>query len=174
MPQAILLVFNETQFLEKLKEKLRWFRSPLLTAANLKELEEVCSSRVIDVALLDVRHKNSDPLGMLAVLKQKQPGAQVILVSSQENIVMAMEGMQHGAADEILVPFDVGSLKQKVKAALATKKAMDRNKNKSSFRRAFENAMVAVTFAQAGEYETARESLRDERREDGGKQHGDA
>jgi DNA-binding NtrC family response regulator len=168
MARAVLLVFNETDFLEKLKEKLKWLRSPLLTAANIKELEDVCAKMVIDVVLLDVRQKGSDALGVLAILQQKQPEAQVILVSSQDNISMAMEGMRHGAADEITVPLDIGSLKQKVTAALARKKALTR-KTKSSFRKAFEDVMVAATFAQAGEFETARETLSDDQQRSGKK-----
>jgi DNA-binding NtrC family response regulator len=130
MTPEILLVFHENHLLEKLKERLKGRRSLLLTATNIEELEKVCTHRVIDVALLDMTQKESNALGLLAILQQKQPEAQVILVSSQDNIAMAIEGVRQGASDEITAPFDIGTLKQKIKTALAKKRAAAKSKKK--------------------------------------------
>jgi hypothetical protein len=70
--------------------------------------------------------------------------------------------MRAGASHELSAPFDTAALRSAVSAALRR-----RNKRlggaKLSLLERFERAMSAATFAQAGEFDTAREMLDEEK-----------
>jgi DNA-binding NtrC family response regulator len=130
-------------------------------AGSKHEALEVCSNQDVDLALLDIRKQGEDAMQILTSLKKNQPETEVILLSNQENIALAMEGMQQGATDDIIVPFDVESFLNKIKSALKRRKARIRTRCKSTLLNTFEDAMVAATFAQAGEFETAKKIYQD-------------
>jgi hypothetical protein len=68
--------------------------------------------------------------------------------------------MRAGASSELSAPFDLAALRSAVSAALRRRwTRLDRG---PSLLARFQRAMDAATFAQAGEFETAREMLEDE------------
>jgi len=66
-----------------------------------------------------------------------------------------MAGMQAGAADEITVPIDTDTLRATIASVCSTRKT----KRKRSIFKMFGDAMAAVAFAQAGEFDTAVDLL---------------
>jgi DNA-binding NtrC family response regulator len=65
--------------------------------------------------------------------------------------------MQQGASDDIIVHFDVDQLRKKINSALKRRRAQLKASRKGTLLNTFQDAMVAATFAQAGEFETAQE-----------------
>lgn len=157
MGATVLLVVEDDFFLRNLAENLKHLKASVLTAASQYEALEVCANYEVDLALLDIRRQGREAMQVLARLKKNQPETEVILLSDQENIGLAMEGMQQGASDDIIVPFDIDSLVKKIRSGLKRRKARARASRKGGLFNAFGEAMVAATFAQAGEFETARE-----------------
>ena len=157
MSSTVLLVVEDSSFLQNLSGSLKHLNTSVLTAGSKHEALEVCSNQDVDLALLDIRQKGSDAMQVLARLKKNQPETEVILLSDAKNIALAMEGMRQGAADDISVPFDIDSFIKKIKSALRRKKARAHASRKKTLLNVFSDTMMAATFAEAGEFETAQD-----------------
>jgi DNA-binding NtrC family response regulator len=161
MSSIVLLVVEDSFFLQNLSASLKRLKASVFTAESKHEALEVLSNQDVDLALLDIRKQGDAAMQILTSLKKNQPQTEVILLSDQENIALAMEGMQQGATDDIIVPFDIETFLRIIKAALKRKKARMRASRKSTLLNIFEDTMVAATYAQAGEFESAREIYTD-------------
>ena len=162
MNSTVLLVVDDSSFSQSLSESLKRLKASVLTAANKREALEVCSSRDVDLALLDIRQKGKDAMQVLARLKKNQPETEVILLSDPGNIALAMEGMRQGASEDITVPFDIDTFRKTVKNALRRRNAHIKAGRKRSLLDVFADTMMAATFAEAGEFDTAQNMCRDD------------
>ncbi|MDO9041165.1 MAG: response regulator [Desulfocapsaceae bacterium] len=147
-----LIVSDDTDFAHTMKSLLqRWGMVVELTA-------ETVSFPVagVDVVLVDIRKQEDDGLALLATIRTRMADAWIILVNRPDNIQLSMAGMQAGADDEIISPFDTAILKNKIFSAVQCRK---KRRGKRSLLKRFEDAMAAITFAQAGEFDTAVDLL---------------
>lgn len=157
MSSTVLLVMEDSSFLENLSESLKRLKASVVKAGSKQEALEACSNHEVDLALLDIRQQQGkDAMQILARLKKNQPETEVILLSDPKNIAFSMEGMLQGASDDISVPFDVDSFKKTIKSALRRRKAHLVASRKRTLLNVFEDTMMAATFAEAGEFETAQ------------------
>jgi len=157
MASTVLLVAEDSFFLQNLSETIKHLKASVVTAGSKHEALEVCTNHEVDLALLDIRQQGKDAMQVMARLKKNQPETEVILLIAPENIALAMEGMRQGASDDIIVPFDVDLLRKKISSALKRRRAQLKARQRGTLLHAFQDAMVAATFAQAGEFETAQE-----------------
>jgi DNA-binding NtrC family response regulator len=155
MNSTVLLVAEDSFFLQNLSGSLKCLNTFVMTAGNKHEALEVCANHPVDLALLDIRRLDKDAMQILARLKKAKPETEVILLSGPDNIAVAIEGMRQGASDDITIPCDIAVLHQKVKNALRRIRERAETRKKRSLLDIFEDTMVAATFAQAGEFETA-------------------
>lgn len=123
MSPTVLLVAEDSLFLESLSGSLKRFKASVLSAESKHEALETCSNHEVDLALLDIRQQGSDAMQVLARLKKNQPDTEIILLSDPKTVALAMEGMQQGASDDITAPFDIDLLKRKVTNALKRRNA---------------------------------------------------
>jgi len=156
MSSTVLILVEDSSFLENLSESLKRLKASVVKAGNKHEALEVCSNHEVDLALLDVRCQGKDAMQVLARLKKSQPETEVILLSDPKNIAFAIEGMRQGASDDITVPFDIDSFTKAIKSALRRRKARLEASRKRTLLNVFEDTMMAATFAEAGEFETAQ------------------
>ena len=132
MKPRILIIFQDSFFLETLAEKLRQRKMPVLTADIGHGVLEIPSGTHVDVVLLDARYRGKGTMQALSSVKREQPDAEIILISSPDNIALSMQGMREGASDDITVPFDIDDLVEKVREALTRKRTRSKTKNKHS------------------------------------------
>jgi len=132
MRPRILIVLQDSFFLETLADKLRQRKMSVLTADIGHGVLEIPSGTHADIVLLDARYKGKGTMRTLSSVKRKQPDAEIILISSPDNIALSMQGMREGASDDITVPFDVEDLIEKVREALARKKTRSKTRGKHS------------------------------------------
>jgi DNA-binding NtrC family response regulator len=156
MNSTVLLLVEDSFFLQNLSRSLKRLKASVVTAASKHEALEVCANHEIDLALLDIRQEGNGAMQVLARLKKNQPETEVILLSAPENIALTMEGLRQGASDEITFPFDIDSLKKTITSALRRRRAHQKVCRKRALLNVFENTMMAATFAEAGEFETAQ------------------
>jgi DNA-binding response OmpR family regulator len=114
-----------------------------------------------DVVLLDVRRHADALLAWLAALKRAQPRAEVVLLTVPGQVAISIAAMRAGASSELSAPFDLAALRAAVAAGLRRRGKRLAAPRPSLLER-FQRAMTAATFAQAGEFDTARELLADE------------
>jgi len=118
----------------------------------------VAAEERLDVVLLDVRRCEDSLLAWLAALKRALPAVEVILLGLPGQVAISIGAMRAGASTELSAPFDLATLRGAVSAALRRRrKRLD--VARPSLLERFQRAMSAATFAQAGEFETAREIL---------------
>lgn len=157
MQATALIVSNDAGFAETVKARLQgWNLAVALSGGSAGPLPLGAEAEIV---LLDIRQDNREWLTGLLAIREKMPGAEVILINRPDNVPLSIAGMQAGAADELIAPFDTGTLQNTIFAALRRRKK--RLGKKSLFRR-FGDAMAAATFAQAGEFDTAIAMLDDE------------
>lgn len=112
-----------------------------------------------DVVLVDIRDQTTEELRMLSAIQQEMPFAELLLINSNDNIKASMAGRRAGASDELVVPFDTGTIRQQIIAACGRSRNRQKMKKHRSMLTVFGDAMSAATFAQAGEFETALDIL---------------
>lgn len=147
-----LIVSDDTDFSQTMKGLLQRWGMVVELAAEAAFLPV----GGVDVVLLDIRQQESNGLALLETIRGRMVDVGIILVNRPDNIQLSMAGMQAGADDEILSPFDTAVLKNKISSALECRK---KRGGKWSLLKRFEDAMSAVTFAQAGEFDTAVDLL---------------
>lgn len=153
----VLAIINDTLFGRTLAEKLARLNMAVLAVDDEQQALEILSGQEMDVVLLDIRpSQRKNAMAILSSIKKIRPGAEIILIAGAEDIALSMAGMRNGAADDITVPFDIDRLADKIRSASQRSLAKTGKRQKRSFLKIFEDAMMAATFAQAGEFESAR------------------
>ena len=158
MQATALIVSSDAGFAETMQARLQeWDLTVALSGGPAHPLPLGA-----EIVLLDIRQDNNEMLNLLLSIRERMPAAEVILINRPDNIPQTIAGMQAGAADELIAPFDTSTLKNTISAALGRWKK--RQGKKSLFQR-FGDAMAAATFAQAGEFDTALSMLDSEEEE---------
>jgi DNA-binding NtrC family response regulator len=107
------------------------------------------------VVILDIRSGAAVSLRWLKEIRSRRPAPEVILVNNHDRLTTSLEGMRAGAAAELTVPIDLGEMRRVLMAALTETTSRLGRKPGRNFSRFFRQTMAAITYAQAGEFETA-------------------
>ncbi len=159
MPPCVRIVSPDPPFAESIGRRIEGFG---LSVAVEGDIERVTPSRVaeerVDVLLLDVRGQWDRMVRWLASMRRAAPSVEVILLNVERDVRVSMEAMRAGASSELPAPIDMAALRSALSAALARHDKRLEPRKPSLLER-FERAMTAATFAQAGEFETAKDIL---------------
>lgn len=148
MQATALIVSNDASFAETMMSRLQgWGLTVALSGGPMPPPPSGA-----EIVLLDIRQNSSDGLNLLLLIKEKMPATEIILINRQDNIPLSIAGMQAGAADELIAPFDTEALKNAISQAMRRRK---KRQGKKSLLRRFGDAMAAATFAEVGEFDTA-------------------
>ena len=148
---SVLIVDPDELFRMNLSDRLRGEQFLVDDTADAEQMRRSLRHRRIDVVLLALKGWGERGLALLKEAKAVRPSSQVILIGDGADVSLSMAGMKLGAFDEILTPFDFGHLVARIRAACA---ARQRRAARPLAR--LQDLMVAVTFAEAGEPDTAR------------------
>ena len=129
----------------------------LFNAMQPKDIKQMFKKHAIDVVLLSLNDLKKEGLALIKRIKKMRPPVQIITVNSPDQISLSIEGMKMGVFDDFLMPLDLDSLILRIKDACQAKK--DAESIKPSLLRSCQNLMVAASFAEAGDAETAKEML---------------
>ena len=143
----ILLVDDEEDFVKTLAERLslkqvgRQLPGVALSGeAALQSLE----NEVPDVMVLDLRMPGIDGLEVLKNVKQHYPEVEVVILTGHGSDKDREEAERLGAFDYLEKPINIETLVTTIRKALSQK---------------WDESMVASTFAEAGEFASAKEYL---------------
>ena len=142
----VLLVDDEEEFVKALAErlKIRDLRSD--TVLDGEEALSYVEEQEPDVMVLDLKMPGIDGMEVLRQVRKAYPKIQVIILTGHGTEKHEEEAKRLGAFDYLEKPVNLDVLVKKMKAA---------------YRRKMEDTMVAATFAEAGDFETA-EKIMDE------------
>ena len=142
----VLLVDDEEKFVEALSERLQMRDLANETVYDGEQALNFVDDKEPDVMVLDLKMPGIDGIEVLRRVKKKFPAIQVIILTGHGTDRDEEESRRIGIFDYLKKPVDIEVLVSRIKAA---------HKDK------IEGSMAAAAFAEAGEYETARNLLKD-------------
>jgi DNA-binding NtrC family response regulator len=147
------LVFRET--IAKILEQWGFACLPLGDDSELDHQEAEGG----EVVLVDIREVSHDAFGQVYAIRQQYPAGEVVLINRADNVAASIAGMKAGAVDEVIVPVDTGALRSVITEACARLQALTGRKVKKPLLARLSEAMMAATFAQAGDFAGALDML---------------
>lgn len=118
--RSLLLIDDETWFLESLKEILA-DEYDVITAAGGKEGVQKYLDNRVDLILLDLAMPEMDGIEVLQRVREVNPWIPVIIMTGHSTIERAETAASLGVQGYIKKPFDSEVLKEKIKEILALK-----------------------------------------------------
>jgi len=140
----VLLVDDEEEFVQSLAERLSMRELGSDTAHNGEQALSFVSRQEPDVMVLDLKMPGIDGMEVLRQVKKAYPAIQVIMLTGHGNKQHEDEARRLGAFDYMEKPVDIDMLVSSLKAA---------------YKQTIEKTMTATAFAEAGEFDTARDLI---------------
>ncbi|MFH2133108.1 MAG: response regulator [bacterium] len=145
----ILLVDDEEEFVKTLSERIRMRNISSEVALNGEAALQLVEDEVPDVMVLDLKMPGIDGMEVLKRIKKKYPDVQVIMLTGHGSEKDEETARSLGAFGYLNKPVNLDNLIQHIKNAYAEK--VERN-------------LMAATFAEAGEFDTARSILKQKKK----------
>ena len=146
----ILLVDDEKEFVETLSERIRMRDHDSEIALNGEQALKKIDDDLPDVVVLDLKMPGMDGMEVLRRIRKAYPKVQVIMLTGHGSEKDEEDARKLGVFEYLQKPIDIETLMKKVKKA---------------YKKKFESSMMAATFAEAGEFDIAKE-IRDSEEED--------
>jgi DNA-binding NtrC family response regulator len=143
----VLLVDDEEDFVKALAERIDMRDLNSEVALNGEQALQIVEDEVPDVMVLDLRMPGIDGIEVLRRVKKAYPKVQVVILTGHGSDKDEKEARKLGAFEYLQKPVDIDHLVKTLKKA---------------YRKRMEDAMVAATFAEAGDYKTAKEVMEEE------------
>ena len=135
MPERVLLVDDEQDFVESLAERMEMRDMTVSTATTAAKALELIDHQTFDVIVLDLLMPGTDGIETLKAIKKRRPDAQIILLTGHATVSKGVEAMKLGAMDFMEKPVDIAVLTERVheahaqRLATAEQQAQDKIKN---------------------------------------------
>lgn len=140
----LLLVDDEEEFVKALAERLKMRDLRSDTVLDGEEALSFVEDQEPDVMVLDLKMPGIDGMEVLRQVRKAYPNIQVIILTGHGTEKHEEEAKRLGAFDYLEKPVNLDVLVKKMKAA---------------YRRKLEDTMVAATFAEAGDFESAKKIM---------------
>ena len=140
----LLLVDDEEEFVKALAERLKMRDLRSDTVLDGEEALSFVEDQEPDVMILDLKMPGIDGMEVLRQVRKAYPNIQVIILTGHGTEKHEEEAKRLGAFDYLEKPVNLDVLVKKMKAA---------------YRRKMEDIMVAATFAEAGDFESAKKII---------------
>lgn len=140
----VLLVDDEEEFVKALAERLKMRDLRSDTVLDGEEALSFVEDQEPDVMVLDLKMPGIDGMEVLRQVRKAYPNIQVIILTGHGTEKHEEEAKRLGAFDYLEKPVNLDVLVKKMKAA---------------YKRKLEDTMVAATFAEAGDFESARKIM---------------
>lgn len=146
----ILLVDDEEEFVKSLSERIQMRDLGSDIALNGEQALQLVDNQVPDVMVLDLKMPGIDGMEVLRRVKKAYPQVQVIILTGHGSEKDEKDARRLGAFEYLQKPVGIDTLIQNIKRAY---------KNK------VESTLAAAAFAEAGEFDTAKDIM-DREKED--------
>ena len=140
----VLLVDDEEEFVKALAERLKMRDLRSDTVLDGEEALSYVEGQEPDVMVLDLKMPGINGMDVLRQVRKAYPNIQVIILTGHGTDKDEAEAKRLGAFDYLEKPVNLDVLVKKMKAA---------------YRRKMEDTMVAATFAEAGDFESAKKIM---------------
>ncbi|MCP4748981.1 MAG: response regulator [Desulfobacteraceae bacterium] len=121
MTIKVLLVDDEKDFINSLKQRLELRGFDVKTAYTGEEALDIVKNGNLDVIVLDVLMPGKSGIDTLREIKVETPLIEVIMLTGHATVETAIKGMKLGAYDFLMKPIEADELIGKIKKAHALK-----------------------------------------------------
>ena len=140
----VLLVDDEEEFVKSISERMKMREVDSDVALSGEQALETMDEDLPDVMVLDLKMPGMDGMEVLRRAKKAYPGVQIIMLTGHGSEKDEKEARRLGVFEYLQKPVSIEKLMKTVTEA---------------YKRKFEDTMSAATFAESGEFDTAREFL---------------
>ena len=117
----LLIVDDETQFLEAIAQRLRMRGFDVRTASNGPDAIQIARVESFDLALLDLKIPGMDGGQVMQVLKEEHHFLEAIILTGHGSLESAVELTKLGAFDYLPKPYELERLMETLKNAYETR-----------------------------------------------------
>ena len=114
----ILLVEDDRMIAQAVSDGLKSARYAVDWVNNGNMAEQTLSGQQYDLILLDLGLPGQDGLQLLNRLRQKKNNTPVLIVTARDDLDSRLAGLDGGADDYIIKPFDLSELLARIRAVL--------------------------------------------------------
>jgi two-component system NtrC family response regulator len=128
MDHTILVVEDEIVQLESIAGFLSKQGYRVLKSSCPQRALEIAGEEAVDIVLSDFRMPEMSGVELLSVLKHRNPGIEVIIMTAFGSVESAIEAMKLGAVDYITKPVDLHQLQIMIRNTLERKQLISENR----------------------------------------------
>lgn len=114
----ILLVEDDSMIADAISNGLKTARYAVDWVNNGNTAEQALNSQQYDLVLLDLGLPGQDGLQVLKHLRQEKNNIPVLIVTARDDLDSRLAGLDGGADDYIIKPFDLSELLARIRAVL--------------------------------------------------------
>jgi len=118
MNKRILAVDDDVDILKVLKANLELHNYEVVTADTWQKAQEVLSISHLDLILLDVMLPDGDGIEICRELRKELATVPIIMLTARDKISDKVMGLESGADDYVVKPFETLELVARIKACL--------------------------------------------------------
>lgn len=126
MGVKLLIIESDDPFRRNISERLRQESYRVYEACHESEMNRIIQRKDIDVVLLGLRGLKHRGLSLLKAIKEARPLVEVILLIPSEEVSLSIEGMKLGAFDDLMLPFNLETLLERIQAARRRKQEREK------------------------------------------------
>jgi DNA-binding response OmpR family regulator len=145
----VLMVDDEEDFVKTLAERMQMRDLDSDVALSGEAALQIVEDQIPDVMVLDLKMPGIDGMEVLRRVRKAYPQVQVVILTGHGSEKDEAEARRLGAFAYLQKPVDI----EKLIITL-----------KNAYKKKMEDAMVAATFAEAGEFQTARDIMDEEKK----------
>ena len=145
----VLMVDDEEDFVKTLAERMKMRDLDSDVALDGEQALRIVEDEVPDVMVLDLKMPGIDGMEVLRRVRKAYPQVQVVILTGHGSEKDEAEAKRLGAYAYLQKPVDI----EKLIATL-----------KNAYKKKMEDAMVAATFAEEGEFNMARQIMDDSKK----------
>jgi len=145
----VLMVDDEEDFVKTLAERMQMRDLDSDVALSGEQALQIVQNQIPDVMVLDLKMPGIDGMEVLRRVRKAYPEVQVVILTGHGSEKDEAEARRLGAFAYLQKPVDI----EKLIITL-----------KNAYKQKLEDAMVAATFAEAGEFQTARDIMDEEKK----------
>ena len=147
----VLLVDDEEDFVKSLSERIEMRNLGSDVALDGSQALEKIADKAPDVVVLDLKMPGMHGLEVLEQIKKAYPSIQVVILTGHGSEEDEKKARKLGAFDYLSKPVGLDKLMETLSKAYGYKQKL-------------EQSMMASTFAEAGDFETAKQLMKDEQK----------